>query len=144
MVVYDYDLGTPQSSCPILYTKFQFVHDEKNLSDVAAEVDDVLLTLLVDEIVNVRGSPEELRQTLSRVLLSPVAAPGCVASDLSLSRCADHVFMAEASGRLASAFRLVHGRRKGSPPAGLGRMESQKNSYSNLHRYGTHSMLGCY
>ena len=100
---------------------------------VAAEVDDVLLTLLVDEIVYVRGSPAELRQKLSKVLLSPVGAPGSVASVLSLSRCADHLFMASANGRLASAFRLVHGRRASGPL----QLESLEGTYSDVYRSGT-------
>ena len=43
------------NKCLFCSISLQFVHDDRNLSMVAEEVDDVLLTLLVDEIVKVEN-----------------------------------------------------------------------------------------
>ena len=78
----------------------QFIHSDQDLGAIESEVDDVLLTLLVDEIVRIKGSPTQLKHFLASNLLSPIIAPARIYSSLRLSHSSDTIFMKTASQNL--------------------------------------------
>ena len=78
----------------------QFIHNDQDLMAIENEVDDVLLTLLVDEIVRIKGTSGQLKHFLADTLLSPIHAPGKIHSTLRLSHSSDTIFMKTASKAL--------------------------------------------
>ena len=111
----------------------QFIHNDQDLGAMENEVDDILLTLLVDEIVRIKGNSSQLKHFLSNTLLSPIQAPGKVYSTLRLSHSSDTIFM-----KIASKF-LVHNishlYRKVSSSGEIDREEEQKSTIQSTLFY---------
>ena len=101
----------------------QFIHNDQDLSAIENEVDDVLLTLLVDEIVRIKGTSSQLKKFLASTLLSPMYAPGNIFSALRLSHSSDMIFMKTASKSLVH--NISHLYKKSADEAKDGEEEEQ-------------------
>jgi hypothetical protein len=112
----------------------QFIHNDQDLSAIENEVDDVLLTLLVDEIVRIKGRSSQLKHFLANTLLSPILAPGNIFSALRLSHSSDTIFMKTTSKSLVH--NISHLYKKCADEAKVGEEEEQVSISKSMVFYG--------